>query len=556
VSKRLSTSKRIFLAVSVFILIIDSLFVVLNAFFAREALQQHFVSWGIDRRATYDILRDQTLDTMQVLAEIFSRDPQLHALFIEGRDAVIREGGGPGGEDAAIFRTALLERLQPAWTVARRDFELRQLHFHIGPGSLSFLRVHQPDRYGDRMDNLRYIIVDAIADGQRRSGFELGRIYSGLRGVVPIFPTIGQNTEMAVGALEVGTSYQPLLETLERRTGSDFAVLLKTDRVDRAMWDQFRHDLVALERDDLVVEATTSKCIAQVINEVPSNLFEDRSQDQLRTAHFQRADGRWIVVVTWPLEDYLSRTRAQVGAPGVVAACDDVTDEMDAYQRSLATSILYAIVAFLALEMVLYFAIRHGTRHLQQRVEAATQSVRDLNSALKVRAETDSLTGLLNRTTFFAIAEETRRRVQQQAEQLSVAMIDIDHFKRINDHYGHVIGDQVIRAIAQTLRAAVRDGDLVCRYGGEEFLLLLQHPAARDEALEASGTPEAVATRIHAAVSALQIPIDHPDVEIRVTVSVGITEMHGDEALECAINRADGLLYAAKRGGRNRVMRG
>ncbi|MBK1618463.1 hypothetical protein CKO42_08435 [Lamprobacter modestohalophilus] len=552
----MSTSTRIFLAVSVFIIIIDSLFVVLNAFFAREALQQHFDSWGDDRRATYSILRDQTLDTMQVLAEIFSRDPQLHALFIEGRDAVISEGGGPGGEEAAIFRTALLKRLQPAWTVARRDFKLRQLHFHIGPASLSFLRVHQPDHYGDRMDNLRHIIVDATADGQRRSGFELGRIYSGLRGVVPIFPTIGKHRGAAIGALEVGTSYQPLLEILEYHTGSDFAVLLKADRVDRAMWDQFRKDLVTLERDDLVVEATTSKCIARVINEVPSNLFEGRSQDQLQIAHFQRADDRWIVVATWPLEDYLSRTRSQGGTPGFVAVCDDVTGEMDAYQRRLATSVIYAIVAFLALEIVLYFAIRNGTRHLQRRVEAATQSIRDLNSALKVRAETDSLTGLLNRTTFYAIAEETRHRVQQQAQGLSVAMIDIDHFKRINDHYGHVIGDQVIRAIAQTLRATVRDGDLVCRYGGEEFLLLLQHPVARDEALEASSTLEAVATRIHAAVSALRIPIDQPDAEIRVTVSVGVTEMHGDEALECAINRADGLLYAAKRGGRNRVVRG
>jgi diguanylate cyclase (GGDEF)-like protein len=562
VSNRHSTSTRIFLAVTAFLLLADSLFVVLNAYFAREALNERLLSWAIDRRATYDILLDETLESMLVLATVFASDPQLHEPFVQGREAVLREGGGPGGERAAVFRDALLERLQPAWSIATRDFALRQLHFHIGPGSLSFLRVHQPDRYGDRMDNLRHIIVDTIAEGQPRSGFELGRIYSGLRGVVPIFASIGEHHGAAIGALEVGTSYQPLLDTLARRTGSHFAVLLKSERIDRAMWDQFRRNVVALERDDLVVEATTSECIAKIIKRLPQALFEDRQEEAPRIAHVMRGEnadrhdqGRWIVVATWPVEDYLSRSWQHAGLPGFVTVCEDVTTEIDAYQRSLMTSVLYAIGAFLALEVFLFFAIRVGTRHLEQRVDIATQSIRELNSELKVRAETDGLTGLLNRPTFFAAANLTLQRVQRQGGSLGVAMIDIDHFKQINDGYGHGIGDKVISAVADVLRASVRDGDLICRYGGEEFLVLVQHPTAVDKSAGPS-TPLAVAERIHLAVRDLCIPIDHPDSLLKTAVSIGVTELGPEETIENAIHRADEQLYAAKRDGRDRVCQG
>jgi len=562
VPNKQSTSTRIFLAITLFILIADSLFVALSAYFAREALNEHFLSWAIDRRATYDVLLDQTLDSMQVLAEVFASDPQLHELFVAGREALIQEGGGPGGEGAARFRQGLLERLQPAWTVATRDFALRQLHFHIGPGSLSFLRVHQPDRYGDRMDHLRHIIVDTIAGGQRRAGFELGRVYSGLRGVVPIFAKVGEQAGAAIGALEVGTSYQPLLDTLARRTGSDFTVLLQNERVSSAAWEQFRKDLVALDRDDLIVEATTSERIAEILNRVPPSLFEDLQADTPRVARFRRDEGRsrnhassWIAIAIWPLEDYLRSTRDDVGLPGYVAVCEDVSTEIDAYQHSLATSVLYAIVAFLALEVFLFFAIRIGTRHLERRVDSATQSIRDLNSELKVRAETDGLTGLLNRPTFFADAEQTRQLVHRQAGGLGVAMIDIDHFKQVNDRYGHGVGDVVIKAVADSLRASLRQGDLVCRYGGEEFVVLVLHRAAEANGVGAS-TPLAVAERIHARVRGLSIPIDHPDGRIQVTVSVGVTDLRPGETIEHAIHRADELLYEAKRGGRDWVMQG
>ena len=132
------------------------------------------------------------------------------------REAVLAEGGGPGGLRAAALRHDLLERLEPAWAAVTEEFDVRQLHFHIGPGSLSFLRVHAPTNFGDRMDHLRHIIVDTVADGTSRTGFELGRIYAGLRGVAPVYRTLQPTGEEPIGAVEVGTSYQPVLEGVDQ----------------------------------------------------------------------------------------------------------------------------------------------------------------------------------------------------------------------------------------------------------------------------------------------------------------------------------------------------
>jgi diguanylate cyclase (GGDEF)-like protein len=123
-------------------------------------------------------------------------------------------------------------------------------------------------------------------------------------------------------------------------------------------------------------------------------------------------------------------------------------------------------------------------------------------------------------------------------------MIDIDNFKAVNDTYGHSVGDEVIREVAARLYGVLREGDLICRYGGEEFALLLAD-------IDIEGATH-VADRLLTAVNA--VPITTQAGDLRVTVSVGVARYSPSGDLHSLLNSADQSLYAAKRAGRNRVV--
>lgn len=157
---------------------------------------------------------------------------------------------------------------------------------------------------------------------------------------------------------------------------------------------------------------------------------------------------------------------------------------------------------------------------------------------------TDALTGLLNRRAMSTRLDQEMSRAQRYGHPLSVAMIDIDHFKRLNDSAGHRAGDEVLVEVADTLQGLIRKADTLARYGGEEFLLLLPE-VSKEEALE-------VAEKLRRAIE--ELPSKHAATQPngRVTVSVGVSAMPTDaRTQEKLVDCADAALYASKRGGRN-----
>jgi diguanylate cyclase (GGDEF)-like protein/PAS domain S-box-containing protein len=175
-------------------------------------------------------------------------------------------------------------------------------------------------------------------------------------------------------------------------------------------------------------------------------------------------------------------------------------------------------------------------------LESAQSLVREQNAQLSVMASRDPLTGCLNRRAFFERVESAWEDSHRYQHPLSTIMVDIDHFKSVNDNHGHAMGDHVLQRVAQALTNTARKGDLVCRYGGEEFCVLLPH-TDMEHAHQA-------AQRIRAAVEALQIG------SLRVTASLGVASKGPDTGnLESLVEHADNALYAAKRAGRNRVVR-
>lgn len=170
----------------------------------------------------------------------------------------------------------------------------------------------------------------------------------------------------------------------------------------------------------------------------------------------------------------------------------------------------------------------------------STLSNEQQTAALRETAARDGLTGLLNRVGFLRLADEEVARMQRNGGTAQLILADLDHFKQINDEQGHAAGDRAIATFADACRAAVRSSDLVGRYGGEEFILLL-----------AGATPDR-ATEITDAIDAAMEEASRRDQVRLPTVSYGIASLEVGDDLERTIGYADAALYRAKAAGRNR----
>ena len=167
-----------------------------------------------------------------------------------------------------------------------------------------------------------------------------------------------------------------------------------------------------------------------------------------------------------------------------------------------------------------------------------------LHAQLKAAARTDAKTGLLNATAWQREADTEIVRARRTGETLALLIVDIDHFKRVNDTYGHLVGDQVLAGVATALRSQLRDYDVVGRFGGEEFVVLLPRADV--------GEARRVAERLRSRVGGVAIPVDSAMITVTISAGVAIMSVHGDDLIEL-LAAADLALYRAKELGRDRV---
>ena len=171
----------------------------------------------------------------------------------------------------------------------------------------------------------------------------------------------------------------------------------------------------------------------------------------------------------------------------------------------------------------------------------ANEKIEELNKALEYSATHDALTGILNRGAILAFLENDIRRSKRIKTSLSLLMIDIDFFKKINDTYGHLVGDSILKQLCNLIRDSIREIDLFGRYGGEEFIIIL--PDTNVE--QAKILTSRLLTRIR----------EHNfltnKINLKITLSIGLTEYILDESIDLIIERADMALYEAKQSGRD-----
>lgn len=202
---------------------------------------------------------------------------------------------------------------------------------------------------------------------------------------------------------------------------------------------------------------------------------------------------------------------------------------------------LYMGIAFAILPVMQLAGV--WVSRMRRDLSEQNEKLLEMTAKLEVLAQRDELTGLYNRRHMLSVMRAELKRAERTGRPVSAALLDLDHFKRINDRMGHQVGDHALRAFARAAGSGLRASDVLGRWGGEEFLLLLPE----------APVPEAVSVinRIREELKRLAFQID--GVEVNVTFSAGLAQHEPGESIDQLLERADHMLYRAKERGRNRT---
>ncbi|MCP1512308.1 sensor domain-containing diguanylate cyclase [Pseudomonas rhodesiae] len=355
----------------------------------------------------------------------------------------------------------------------------------------------------------------------------------------PIFDVKGQYLGLIGGTirLEQSNTLQALMDTNVRKDGAHFYLI---DGARRVLYHNYPEQIGSVRGADLIADASLKEA-AGTLQAV------DEHGVEMLAGFAQVPSSGWGVISQQPLENIqavLRRTMikiaqgiAPLGLFGIIliwwlgtrisaplsrlADCAKRLDTPDSYAR------ISAVPARYFESWQIRRALLLGATLLQEKIGKLNQ-----------QAHTDTLTGLANRRAM----QDVLSLWQEAGKAFAVVSIDIDHFKRVNDTFGHGVGDETLRAVAQLMQQNSRANDLPCRVGGEEFVLLLPGSSLH--------TAADVAQRLRASIEAASIEtVGH------VTVSLGVALWRADgESIAAVLERADQLLYQAKQGGRNRVV--
>ncbi|MDD2685895.1 MAG: diguanylate cyclase [Gallionella sp.] len=530
----LSIRTKVFIWLSLFLAISDALFVWINYRAEQTRFQNH-----LEQRAQYlqDLFTVELGNTslrMQQMATFIASMPEVQQAFYQGRVAVESEGGGAGGARASQARAHLLQLINAPWQELRDHFDTRQLHFQFGSNATSFLRVHATDRFGDKLEGVRHTIFDAIRDQGATAGFECGKVICGIRGVAPVFhsQTGGINHDF-IGVIEAGTSFRSLLELIEKPSQAKFAVLLSMSHLSQIY---FPDRLVALAKDNPPINGNMIESTAHA--EVRDLLTTSQIDELVKHSGtiWIKVGERHMAFTAFPLRDYLGERDLHREPVGTVLAWMDVEDDIKQLRRDLAINIAYALAAFFIIETLLFFALRKATFSMEKMISTQTAVLREM-------AVHDELTGLYNRHYLGEFLEKEYAIASRHERTFSVAIMDLDHFKNINDEHGHLFGDQVLAETANLIMSRLRASDLAFRFGGEEFLLVFADTHIHEAGIICESLRQQLESQVIGGLA-----------RGKVTASFGVTQMANKaEPLDTLLGRADLALYQAKNNGRNRV---
>jgi len=395
-------SYKWFFLVSVLILFIDIIFVYINHTSAKKVLYSDINSQVVNVHKSFDTTINIVASNMQMIATYVASEEKVQELFYKGMKSVEEEGGGKGGKKSDFYRKELFNYVQERWDKMKKRFDVRQLHFHLGPGSTSFLRVHRPNKFGDNMDNVRHTIVDANKYKKLTKGFETGRVYSGIRGVTPVFYKVN-GKKVHVGALEAGTSFKVIVDTLKRTTNTEFSVYLTKDHMRDNMWKEYvdQRNKKVRPIGGFALEYGTDTSILSFLRSNPKAV--DIMEKGL--LEIVKENDRYYYYSSFKFEDYKSLKEESGVKVGIVVLKKDITDKFVNFEKNNMQNIAFAIFGFVIIEILLYFSWVLGSRKLVSIINERTEELEDINNNLEI------------------LVEKRTAELQEQAKNLKI-MID------------------------------------------------------------------------------------------------------------------------------------
>jgi diguanylate cyclase (GGDEF)-like protein len=484
------------------ILLLHTAIFTLNASKSVESLKYDSISTGLQKAETLysaiaDIFYEEIKNDQQILEWLHLADK------------------APTSTRQKI-RSSLHDKLTPLYSRMKK-LGVKLFQFHLPPQGVSLIRFHCPGKWGDTLDSARPIMAHTLTSREISRGFEQGRIFSGYRNVYPLI-----HKGKLVGTVEIGFGMNTMIQSIVFKDALALAVIENTKSLKKKLFANYYRNYRPSPFSDEYWQSLSQPAIftvphshVQLIREIDQNLRHKNLSYKLAAgrpfiAH-SLIDYTLYDVYFYPIRDWSRNSQ------GYIVVYTKPSEAL----RIIGS----ALLAFILYTLLLFFFFRYAKRKEHE---------------IYRLIDTDPLTGVLNRRWGVIQARRYMEIAKRSGGAISALFLDIDHFKTINDNFGHAAGDLVLAKLAQLLGSCLRKTDLIYRHGGEEFVIIL--PATN---LAGSGQI-AEKLRRHCEKEVFEIPT-------RITISLGVAERQEDEELEEWLERADKAMYEAKKAGRNCV---
>jgi diguanylate cyclase (GGDEF)-like protein len=397
-----------------------------------------------------------------------------------------------------------------------KAYNIQQLHFHL-PNNDSFLRFHRPKKFGDNLTSIRDTVAYVNKNLKSISGFEEGRIFNGYRFVYPLFDEYKNH----VGSVEISHSLKAFKNTfLNNFSDIKLYTMLSKEVVKQKVFDsELKNYEVGIISEDFFHQKSLG--IDQHILSPLKKLNNDTIKKRLKSfdsfsVYVKNGDKHYDVVSFIPIKNGVNKNN--VGYIVSIENSDFIMYTKKDYLKKLSINILLALL----ITIIMYI----GYKYYKE---------------MRKDAYYDYLTKIYKRS-FFEKHLDSICNANNTNESFSLIMFDIDHFKSVNDTYGHDVGDEVLKKVVEIAKSNIRKTDIIARWGGEEFMILVE-----------SNLEEAKTIAEHLRK---KIEIDTKNLEglPAITCSFGVVYLKKIDKLNLAYKTVDQNLYKAKDSGRNIVV--